>query len=172
MASVRPLREGDDRGGFRSGDPDLDRYFHKYAGQNQFRRHVGVTYVLEEEGAILGFATVAPGSLSAEAMRAAAKRKLPGYPVPILRLARLAVDERAGGQGIGTQLLRYVFTLALKMSEELGGVGVVVDAKPAAVDFYRKFNFLPLDEAAEPPGSARGTVSLFAPLVILRRALE
>jgi hypothetical protein len=46
---IRALREGDDRSGFRSGDPDLDRFFLRFAGQNQFRHHVGVTHVAVED---------------------------------------------------------------------------------------------------------------------------
>ena len=45
---IRALREEDDRAAFRSGDPDLDRFLHRYAGQNQFRHHVGTTYVAVE----------------------------------------------------------------------------------------------------------------------------
>jgi GNAT superfamily N-acetyltransferase len=86
----------------------------------------------------------------------------------VLRLARLAVDERARGRGIGAQLLRQVFALALGMSSELGGVGVVVDAKPEAVAFYRRFNFLPLDPEGDPLAA---TIPLFVPLDVIRGAL-
>jgi hypothetical protein len=55
------LRASDDRSRFRSGDPDLDRFFRSYAGQNQFRHHVGVTYVAVEDGDVFGYLTVAPG---------------------------------------------------------------------------------------------------------------
>ena len=40
---IRALRNTDDRTTFRSGDADLDRFLAKYAGQNQFRHHIGVT---------------------------------------------------------------------------------------------------------------------------------
>lgn len=40
---IRPLRPDDDRSSFLSGDVELDRFFRKYAGQNQFRLHFGVT---------------------------------------------------------------------------------------------------------------------------------
>ncbi len=56
---IRALRADDDRTAFRSGVADLDRYLHQFAGQNQFRHHLGVTYVAVEDRAILGFATVA-----------------------------------------------------------------------------------------------------------------
>jgi hypothetical protein len=56
--SVRKLRPADDRSAFESGDPDLDRFFKRFAGQNQFKHYVGTTYVAEDDGCLLGFATV------------------------------------------------------------------------------------------------------------------
>jgi hypothetical protein len=43
----RPLAPSDDRAIFRSGDADLDRFFHRYAGQNQFRHHLGTIDVFD-----------------------------------------------------------------------------------------------------------------------------
>ena len=151
---IRGLREGDDRSQFRSGDPDLDRFLHKFAGQNQFRHHVGVTYVAVEGQRILGFATVAPGHVEIDGLPSAARRKLPRYPLPVLRLARLAVDESARGEGRGDQLLRFVFRLALRMANDYGCVGAVVDAKPDAIDFYANYGFIPVD-AVEGQSDAR-----------------
>jgi len=142
---IRALREGDDRSQLRSGDPDLDRFFHKFAGQNQFKHYLGVTYVAVEVGRILGFATVAPGHVEVDGLPASVRKKLPRYPLPVLRLARLAVDQAARGQGLGRQLLRFVFQLALRMASDYGCVGVVVDAKADAVDFYRQYGFISVE---------------------------
>lgn len=140
---IRALQPADDRQAFRSGEDALDLYFHRYAGQNQFRHHVGVTYVAVEDGRILGFVTVSPGSLDAEDLPSG--RKAPPYPVPILRVARLAVDEIARGRGLGKALLRFAIELAERMSTELGCVGLVVDAKRGAEEFYHRYGFVPLD---------------------------
>jgi hypothetical protein len=57
---VRRLAPEDDRSTFQSGNADLDRCFARYAGQNQFRHHIGTTYVaVDEAGVVAGFATVA-----------------------------------------------------------------------------------------------------------------
>ncbi|WP_394832488.1 GNAT family N-acetyltransferase [Pendulispora rubella] len=142
---VRPLREDDDRAAFRSGEPDLDRFLHKFAGQNQFKHYVGVTYVAVQDGAILGYATVSSGHIEIDELPAGVRKKLPQYPLPILRLARLAVDETARGQGLGQLLLRFVLKLSITMSSLSGCIGVVVDAKAGAIDFYKKYGFIPLD---------------------------
>jgi GNAT superfamily N-acetyltransferase len=142
---IRRLRASDDRSIFRSGDPDLDRFFQSYAGQNQFRRHVGVTYVAIEGDDFLGYLTVAPGGIEIDDLPAALRRGLPRYPLPVLRLARLAVDSRARGRGLGEQLLRFALGLAITMAEDYGCVGVAVDAKPGAEPFYARYGFQPID---------------------------
>lgn len=142
---IRALRPSDDRSAFQSGDEALDRFFHRYAGQNQFRHYLGVTYVAVEDQRILGFVTVAPRHIDIEDLPAAAQRKLPRYPVPVLGLARLAVDRSARSKGLGGQLLRFVFKLAARMADEVGCAGVVVDAKPGLEAFYSKYGFTPYE---------------------------
>lgn len=145
---IRPLRKTDRREGFGCGDPDLDIFFQRYAGQNQFRYHIGVTYVAADDATIYGYLTVASGSIEVDEMATSAK--LPtGYPLPILRVGRLAVDQRYQGQGLGKQLLLYAFLLALQQKELTGCVGVVVDAKRLAVPFYQKFGFQILNDVLE-----------------------
>jgi GNAT superfamily N-acetyltransferase len=144
--SIRKLLPEDDRSDFRSGNVDLDRFFARYAGQNQFRHHIGITYVaVDDAGLIVGFATVAPSELSPGDVSSTSAKRLPKYPLPVLRLARLAVDERAKGRGVGSSLLRATFSLAIQMADDLGCIGVLVDAKPDAMAFYEKLGFVKLD---------------------------
>ena len=71
-------------------------------------------------------------------------RRTPPYPVPILRVARLAVDASVRGRGLGRALLRFAIELGERMMAELGCVGLVVDAKREAEEFYRRYGFVPL----------------------------
>ena len=164
---IRALAEGDDRAQFQSGDSDLDRFFRKFAGQNQFKHHLGVTYVAVEDRRILGFATVAPGHIEIDGLPAPARKKLPRYPLPVLRLARLATDASVRGQGLGGQLLRFVLQLGRRMATDYGCVGIVVDAKPGALGFYARFGFIPI-EAVEGQSDARPQP---APMFLSMRAI-
>jgi predicted N-acetyltransferase YhbS len=168
---IRPLRETDDRTAFRSGDPDLDRFLAKYAGQNQYRHHIGTTYVAVDGERIVGYATVAAGQVEAEVLLSSVRRKLPRYPLPALRLARLAVDSTAQSRGVGKSLLRHVFLLALEMSEGFGCVGIVVDAKHDAVDFYARVGFTPIEAAEGQMESRPEPVPMFLPLDLIAAAL-
>ncbi len=161
---VRALEPGDDRSGFASGDSDLDRFFQKYAAQNQFRHHVGATYVAISDSAIVGFATVSAATIHVDEIPDKHRKRLPQYPLPVLRLARLAVDRRMQGRGIGRQLLRAVLSLALEMSNRIGCIGVLVDAKPDAVEYYRQYGFEELDVLEGALGDRPAPTSMFLPL--------
>jgi GNAT superfamily N-acetyltransferase len=139
---VRPLLASDDRTSFVSGDDALDRFFRHYAGQNQFRHHLGVTYVALGGERILGFATVSAGDIEPDRVRSGSRMP---YRLPVLRLARLAVLQEAQGRGIGATLLRHVLRLANEMNGAVGCAGVVADAKVSAVAFYERYGFAEID---------------------------
>jgi GNAT superfamily N-acetyltransferase len=158
---VRRLEPKDDRGGFASGNVDLDRFFLRYAGQNQFRHHIGTTYVaIDEKGSIIGFATVTASEIAPAAIPTK-RGRLPRYPVPVLRLARLAVDGKARGMGIGGLLVKSVLALARRMAAEIGCAGVLVDAKPEAVEFYAKLGFVRLESTAGELGDRPAPLPMF-----------
>ncbi|HSW31563.1 MAG TPA: GNAT family N-acetyltransferase [Longimicrobiales bacterium] len=167
---LRLLRESDDRAAFSSGDEDLDRFFHRYAGQNQFRHHLGATWVAVAAGRIVGFVTLAPGQLDTDELQATLERRLPGYPLPLLRLARLAVSASDRGHGIGTALVRKACLLALEMAERFGCLGIVVDAKPDAIGFYGDLGFFPLEVTAGTLDTRPRPTAMFLPLALVERA--
>lgn len=161
---IRALEPADDRSSFASGDVELDRFFRRFAGQNQFRHHTGVTYVAADGPALMGFVTVAAASLETTLLPMATRRRLPAYPLPVLRIARLAVDEHAQGQGIGVALLRFAFSLAREMAGTVGCVGVVVDAKPGAEAFYARFGFVPFEAEGGRLGDRPAPTPMFVEL--------
>ena len=161
---VRRLEPRDDRSGFRSGNIDLDRFFQRYAGQNQFRHHVGTTYVAVQGDHITGFVTVSSGEMVAEKLTKSLRKHLPAYPLPILRLARLAVDERFQGHGVGKLLLRAMLELALEMRGRVGCIGVVVDAKPDAVAFYSALGFEAIELVSGALGDRPEPVAMLLPI--------
>ena len=168
---VRLLRETDDRSSFQSGDEQLDLFFRRYAGQNQFRHHIGTTYVAVENATILGFATVTVGHVEIESLAPTLRKKLPDYPLPILRLARLAVDRTAQAKGVGNRLMRTVFSVAVELREKLGCVGVVVDAKPGAETYYSRLGFVELEVIEGTLEERPAPKPMFLPLSALAQAL-
>lgn len=164
------LEPTDDRSRFDSGDADLDRFSARFAGQNQFRHHIGTTYVAELAGHILGFVTVSVGEIASEGLSKTDRKKLPAYPLPILRIARLAVDRRYQRQGIGKLLLKAMFELALELRENVGCIGVVVDTRPQAIPFYRDLGFRALDLDTGQLAERPMPVPRFLPLRLVEQA--
>lgn len=169
---IRPLERSDDRARFSCGEPSLDRFFQHYAGQNQFKLHLAVTYVAVTDARILGFATVAAASLERKHIPSSqVARRLPAYPIPVLRLARLGVDTSAQGHGVGRSLLGHVLRLALDQRDHLGCVGVVTDAKAQSVAFYERYGFTPLEGVRE--GALHGgPTPMFLPLSAVAAAMK
>ncbi len=167
MIEIRPLQKEDDRSTFCSGNIDLDRFFRKYAGQNQFRHHIGLTLVAVEGSSVLGFATICASEIEIDDLPNTWKKRLPAYPLPVLRLARLAVDQTAQSRGIGKKLLRAVFGQAQKMAEGFGCLGVVVDAKAAVIDFYQGLGFTAIEAVKGQLPDRPATIPMFLPLASL-----
>jgi predicted N-acetyltransferase YhbS len=69
---------------------------------------------------------------------------IPNHPVPVVLLARLAVDRRFQGRGVGKGLLRDALLRSLAAAEVVGIRAVLVHAKDQhAADFYGQFGFAP-----------------------------
>ena len=61
--------------------------------------------------------------------------------IPVFRPGRLATAKQHQGKGIGEYMLFDAIDRVTRIAQEVGGIGVVVNAKPAAVDFYKRYGF-------------------------------
>ena len=162
--SIEPLERSHEGAEFSCGRAPLDDFLrtlvHQYA-----KRDLGRTYVAVRPGAkrVLGYYTLASGSVSFASLPAELARKLPRHPVPVVLLARLAVDRTVQGQGIGAALLIDALRRCLELAAALGVHAVEVHAiDSAAQSFYEKYGFVPLLDAPQ---------HLYLPLATIRQAL-
>jgi predicted N-acetyltransferase YhbS len=94
---------------------------------------------------VLGYYTLAGGAIDVESLPEKLSKKLPQHPVPVVLLARLAVDQSVQGKGLGIFLLRDALHRSLDLSEKLRIYAVIVHSLDgAAQSFYERFGFLPL----------------------------
>ncbi len=142
----RRLDAHDDRSTFCCGNEDLDQFFRRYAGQNQFKHQIGVTYVLVDADGIAAYVTVSTRSL---VLPKEQRGPLPGYELPVLLIARMGVDLRARGRGLGTRLVRECCVISVALADQVGCVGLVTDAKADAIEFYRNVGFQPIGDVDE-----------------------
>lgn len=138
-----PLDKRHDTGSFDCGVEALDDYLRRYALQNHQNRSAR-TYVALNDDRLIGYYTLANGSVSRAEVPARIAQGLSNYPVPITVLARLAVASSEHGKGIGQGLLKDALLRAFQASEIAGSRAVVTHAKDeSAKAFYRKFAFVP-----------------------------
>lgn len=151
-----------DRNSFDCGVPALNVFLKQHANQNQ-AKNLSKTYVAvpaPQKAEIYGYYTLSAGQIYLEELPDAAKLKLPKYPIPIARLARLAVAQSFQGRGIGGFLLYDALSRVLSIADKLGIFAVVVDAKDeSAKKFYQQYGFTALQTT---------TLTLYLPISTIK----
>lgn len=129
--------------GFDCGREELNRYLLRYAWTNQ-QAGAAQTYIGLVGKAVIGYYTLTVGQVTREEAPERLIKGLARHPVPIMLLARLAVDQRWQGQGVGQALLRDAMQRTLQAAEIAGIRAFAVHAKDEdARNFYLKFDFIP-----------------------------
>lgn len=167
---IRRLEEFDQVEAFDCGDDPLNNYLKQHAWANQQKSSIGVTYVAIDEGAprtVLGYFTLATASVPRDAFPRKYVRGLPPYDLPLILLARLAVDRRFSGKGLGHALISEAFKIALRVADDVGCRCIITDAYRERTDWYARYGFIPLEGAAE-----TGPQRMFLDIRTLRLALK
>jgi GNAT superfamily N-acetyltransferase len=147
---------------FDCGSHELNRYLQRYALQNQ-QAGAAQTYVGLVGPAIVGYHTLAAGHVAPEEAPERLKKGLARHPIPLMLLARLAVDLRWQGQGVGQSLLRDALLRTLQAADIIGIRAFAVHAKDeSARRFYEHFDFV---------ASPTDPLHLYVLLKDLRRSL-
>ncbi len=160
--NIVPLTATQRRDDFDCGEQALNDFLRRYARQQQ-ERDFSRTYVVlaADNITVRAFVSISMGQVGTASFPDGLN--LPRYPVPVLRIGRLAVDRRAQGQNLGRDLMRFALNLSLELAGRVGLHAVVVDAKnESARSFYERLGFLAFKDAP---------LSLFLPIATLRRAL-
>jgi predicted GNAT family N-acyltransferase len=132
------------RVGFDCGNEILNRYLKSLATQHRLKE-IATTFVLidsDQPARILGYYTLSAATLSFAKLTEADRKGLSAYPVPAVRIGRLAGAASARGQGLGELLLQNAIKRILQARGTLGVYAVVVEAKDSSAErFYRKYGF-------------------------------
>ena len=140
---IRKLGAADQVDDFDCGQPALNLFLQRHALNNQ-RANSAQTYVCCEGGRVLGFHSLTVGSVDHEDAPERVVKGLARRLVPIMLLARLAVDRSWQGRGMGAALLKDALLRTLQAAEIAGIRAVLVHAKDdSARQWYRGFDFQP-----------------------------
>ncbi|KUM26349.1 acetyltransferase [Mesorhizobium loti] len=143
------IAKSQDRKGFDCGDGEMNTFLQRFARQGHKQNAVKTFCAVPDDAPdrILGFYSVAPASVEYDAVSSAMTKGLARHNVPGFLLARLAVDKTVTGRGLGGQLLLAAALRCLRVTEEVGGVLMIVDAKSErAANWYASYGAEPLKD--------------------------
>lgn len=130
--------------GFDCGKSTMNTFLAKFA-EKHGKLGLSRTYVLPEKipsgkTPVAAYFTLTGSNVTREQI--SAKQSLPQYPVPVILLARLAVDNRHKGRGLGAKTLVYALREAVALSRAgLPAYGLILDVlDEEALAFYQRFD--------------------------------
>jgi GNAT superfamily N-acetyltransferase len=126
-----PIAKRHNRQASDCGEEALNEFLRRYARKSHDLGGAKTFLAIDDSDneTILGFYSLSPASVAYAVTPEIVRRGLARHDVPAFRLARLAVDRKAQGQGIGGQLLLAAGRRCLLASVEVGGVALLIDAK-------------------------------------------
>ena len=128
---------------FACGEAPLDDWLNRRALGNQLSGASRTFVVTEADGHVVGYYALAAGAVAHETATSAVRRNMPD-PVPVMVLARLAVDQRAQGRQLGGALLQDAVRRSLAVAENAGVRALLVHAlHERARQFYEHYGFQP-----------------------------
>jgi GNAT superfamily N-acetyltransferase len=140
---IEKLRREHVLDGFDCGKEDLNRFLKRQAWSNQ-QANSAQTYVLVKDLVVAGYYSLAASSVSHDEATERVKKGLARHPIPVILLARLAVDASLQGKGIGLALLKDALLRTAQAADTIGARALLVHAKDDnAKGFYEHFTFEP-----------------------------
>jgi len=95
------------------------------------------------DAVIIGYLSVSASSIRIDDLSSELSKKLPKYPLPILRLTRLAIDVKYKNIGMGKQLLKFALELSVKQKafgfESVNIVSGTLDIRPYATKYVLSY---------------------------------
>lgn len=161
-----PVGKKHNRDAFDYGDDALNDFLRRYARKSHELGGAKTFLAISDaaDKVILGFYSLCPASVEYARTPETARRGLARHDVPGFRLARLAVDRRFQGMGLGGQLLLAAGRRCLLASAQVGGVVLVIDAKSERVaKWYASYGAMPLLDAP---------LTLVLPMATIEAALK
>lgn len=142
LSPPEPLSEAHHTDSFDSGESSLDDWLRRRARANQ-ASGASRTYAACDAARVIGYYALASGAIAHSGVPGRFRRNMPD-PVPVVVLARLAVDRNYQGRGLGRALFRDAAQRVAQAANVIGIRGIVVHAiSEEARRFYVALGFEP-----------------------------
>lgn len=143
LSSPQPLSAEHRLEDFACGESSLDDWLRRRALINQTTGASRTFVVTDESGQVLAYYALAAGAVSHQESPGTIRRNMPD-PLPVMVLARLAVDQRLQGQQVGGALLKDALHRAISVAQNIGVRAMLVHAlNDRARQFYAHYGFVP-----------------------------
>ena len=140
---VRKLVSADAVESFDCGQPALNQFLQRFALVNQ-KSNSAQTYVCCQSGVVVGYYSLAVGGVDPATAAPRVAKGMPQHPVPVMILARLAVDLEHQGVGLGKALLKDALKRSAQAADIAGIRALLVHAKDeSARQWYLNWEFEP-----------------------------
>jgi len=140
LSAPQPLTDQHDLAGFDCGHSALNHWLTHRALRNQESRATR-TFVVSDQERVAAFYALASGAIAVGSATGRLRRNMPD-PIPVVLLARLAVDQTYQGNGIARALLRDAGLRVLQAADSIGIRGILTHAiDQAAKAFYQHLGF-------------------------------
>ena len=129
---------------FSSGNHRADYWLRKHALPNQAKLNSPVTYVVHISKRVVGYYALTVGEVALDKCPPHVAAGMPSaFPVPVMKLVWLGVDEKYQGKGLAKALMKDAFLRTLQVAELAGVRAIVVDAIDADAKawYEKKFGF-------------------------------
>ena len=141
LTAPQPLLADHHLSAFACGELVLDEWLKRRALANQASGASRTFVVVDAQARVYGYYALAAGAVSHSVATSAVRRNMPD-PVPVMVLARLAVDHRAQGIQLGAGLLQDAAHRAVAVSQNAGVRALLVHAlNEQAKQFYAHYGF-------------------------------
>jgi ribosomal protein S18 acetylase RimI-like enzyme len=141
LGAPEPLAASHRVDGFTCGEAELDAWLKRRALANHLSGASRTFVVADPEQRVLGYYALAAGAVSHQLSTGTVRRNMPD-PVPVMVLARLAVDSQAQGMQLGASLLQDAVNRAVAVSQNAGVRALLVHAiNDSAKQFYEHYGF-------------------------------
>ncbi len=132
---------------FSCENEELEKHIKQYAFNHQKEGLFQTYFYVDDNDNFLGYISVSIATIE----RTTIEDELDisssiKYSIPAVKITRLCVFDNFCSKGVGTILMTFANILAVAQQKKIGCRALIVDSKPEAIEFYKRFNFVEINK--------------------------
>jgi len=132
---------------FSCDNEELEKHIKQYAFNHQKEGLFQTYFYVDDSENFLGYISVAVATIERtkieDGLDISSSIK---YSIPAIKITRLCVFDDFCSRGVGTLLMTFANILAVAQQKKIGCRALIVDSKPEAIEFYKRFNFIEINK--------------------------